>query len=100
MAAAPLPPGDTGLPILGETLTLLKNGFAFVEAGARKHGPIFRTHVFFRPTAVITGPSASGLFIDSRRVQRKASMPGHIQTLFAGRSLPLLDGLRAHVWRR
>jgi cytochrome P450 len=92
MAGAPLPPGDTGLPILGETLTLLKNGFAFVEAGARKHGPIFKTNVFFRPTAVITGPNASGLFIDSSRVQRKGAMPGHIQTLFAGRSLPLLDG--------
>lgn len=92
MAEAPLPPGDTGLPLLGETLTLLKNGFAFVEAGALKHGPIFKTNVFFRPTAVITGPKASGLFIDSTRVQRTGSMPDHIQTLFAGRSLPLLDG--------
>jgi cytochrome P450 len=92
MADAPLPPGNTGLPLLGETLTLLKNGFAFVEAGARKHGPIFKTNVFFRPTAVITGPNASGLFIDSSRVQRRGSMPHHIQTLFAGRSLPLLDG--------
>ena len=92
MEGAPLPPGDTGLPLLGETLTLLRNGFAFVEAGARKHGPIFKTNVFFRPTAVITGPNASGLFIDSNRVQRSGAMPGHIQTLFAGRSLPLLDG--------
>lgn len=92
MEGAPLPPGQTGLPILGETLTLLKNGFAFVEAGARKHGPIFKTNVFGRTTAVITGPNASGLFIDSGRVQRSGSMPAHIQTLFAGRSLPLLDG--------
>ena len=92
MEGAPLPPGETGLPLLGETLTLLKNGFAFVEAGARKHGPIFKTNVFFRPTAVITGPNASGLFIDASRVQRSGAMPAHIQTLFAGRSLPLLDG--------
>ena len=92
MEGAPLPPGETGLPLLGETLTLLKNGFAFVEAGARKHGPIFKTNIFFRPTAVITGPNASGLFIDASRVQRSGAMPAHIQTLFAGRSLPLLDG--------
>src|SRR5437762_956182 len=92
MEGAPLPPGETGLPLLGETLTLLKNGFAFVETGARQHGPIFKTNVFFRPTAVITGPNASGLFIDASRVQRSGAMPAHIQTLFAGRSLPLLDG--------
>ncbi len=92
MAGAPLPPGRTGLPVLGETLTALKDGFAFVEAGARKHGPIFRTHLFGRATAVITGPDASALFIDSARVQREGAMPPHIETLFAGRSLPLLDG--------
>jgi hypothetical protein len=67
MEGAPLPPGETGLPLLGETLTLLKNGFAFVEAGARKHGPIFKTNVFFRPTAVTTGPNAgcgrNGVFL-------------------------------------
>ena len=92
MAGAPLPPGDMGLPVLGETLTLLKNGFAFVEAGAKRHGPIFKTRLFGRATAVITGPEASALFIDSSRVQRAGAMPPHIETLFAGRSLPLLDG--------
>lgn len=92
MADAPLPPGETGLPILGETLSMLKNGFAFVEAGARKHGPIFKTKVFGKTTAVISGPNASALFIDSSRVQRSGAMPPHIETLFAGRSLPLLDG--------
>ena len=88
-----LPPGGgLGLPIIGETGKLLKNGFAFVEAGARIHGPIFQASLFGRPTAVITGPDASGLFIDPSRVQRSGAMPPHIQTLFAGRSLPLLDG--------
>ncbi len=92
MPGAPLPPGGTGPPLLGETLTALKNGFAFVEAGARKHGPIFKTNLFGRKTAVITGPEASALFIDSSRVERAGAMPSHIETLFAGRSLPLLDG--------
>ena len=92
MADAPLPPGETGLPILGETLSMLKNGFGFVEAGARKHGPIFQTKVFGKATAVISGPNASGLFIDASRVQRSGAMPPHIETLFAGKSLPLLDG--------
>ena len=89
---APLPPGKMGLPLLGETLEALKNGFAFVEEGARRHGPIFKTSLFGRKTVVVTGPEASALFVDSSRVERSGAMPPHIQTLFAGKSLPLLDG--------
>ncbi len=92
MSELPLPPGDPELPGLGGTLKLLKNGFAFVDEGTRRHGPVFRTQLFGRPTAVITGPDASTVFIDSARVQRSGAMPAHIETLFAGRSLPLLDG--------
>ena len=88
-----LPPGDgPGLPILGQTLTMLKNGFAFVEEGARRHGPIFQAKVFGKRTAIVTGPDASGLFIDADRVQRSGGMPPHIEALFGGRALPLLDG--------
>jgi cytochrome P450 len=92
MADAPLPPGSPGLPLLGDTLKFLKDGFKYVEDGARRHGPVFRTSLFGRPTAVVTGPEASGLFVDAGRVQRADAMPAHIETLFAGRSLPLLDG--------
>src|SRR5262245_46320407 len=91
-ANAPLPPSVPGLPLVGGTLRFLKNGFAFVEEGARAHGPVFATNLFGKPTAIITGPDASGLFIDSSRVQRSGSMPPHSQTLFGGESLPLLDG--------
>ena len=90
--AKPLPPGSRGLPLLGETLLLLRDGFGFVEERARRHGPIFRTHILGRPTAVITGPEATALFIDARKVQREGAMPPHIQLLFGGRALPVLDG--------
>jgi cytochrome P450 len=91
-APRPLPPGSSGLPLLGETHLLLRDGFGFVEERARRHGPIFRTRILGRKTAVITGPDATALFIDSRKVQREDSMPAHIQTLFGGRALPVLDG--------
>jgi cytochrome P450 len=88
-----LPPGDgPGLPVLGRTLTMLKNGFAFVEEGARRHGPIFQAKVFGKRTAIVTGTEASELFIDADRVQRSGGMPPHIEALFGGRALPLLDG--------
>jgi cytochrome P450 len=89
--AAPLPPGSTGLPLLGETLPFLKDGFGFVASRTARHGPIWQTRILGRRTAVLAGPDASGRFIDSE-VQRAGAMPPHVQELFGGSSLPLLDG--------
>ena len=94
-----LPPGSSGLPVLGETLTFLKNGFAFVEQRAQKLGPVYRTRILGRPTAVIVGPDASGEFINNVDVQRAGAMPPHIQTLFGGQALPILDG-EQHLERK
>lgn len=90
--ALPLPPGRSGLPYLGELPAFLKDGYAFVEDRARRYGPVFRTKILGRPTAVISGPDASGKFIDQSVIQREGAMPAHIQLLFGGRSLPVLDG--------
>jgi retinoid hydroxylase len=95
----PLPPGSSGLPLLGETLAFAKNPFRFIDDRLAKHGRIFRTNVLGRNTAVIAGPEAAGRFIDTNSVARADSMPPHVQQLFAGRSLPLLDG-DAHRTRK
>src|SRR5579864_6315360 len=89
--AAPLPPGGGGLPLLGETLPFLKDVFGFVASRTARHGPIWQTRILGRRTAVLAGPDASGRFIDSE-VQRAGAMPPHVQELFGGSSLPLLDG--------
>ena len=91
-ARSPLPPGRMGLPLLGETLAFAKNPFRFIDERLAAHGNVFRSHVLGRPTVVIAGPDATGHFIDPERVMREGSMPPHIQGLFGGRSLPLLDG--------
>jgi len=92
MAKAPLPPGRSGLPLIGETLSFVSNGFQFVEDRANQYGPVFRTNILGRQTAVITTPDASTVWIDPEKIFREGSMPPHIQQLFGGRSLPLLDG--------
>jgi cytochrome P450 len=91
-AEAPLPPGRRGLPFLGEITKFLADGFGFVEERTRRLGPVFKTRILGRPTAVIVGPDAAGRFIDESHVQREGAMLPHIQTLFGGRSLPVLDG--------
>jgi retinoid hydroxylase len=92
MSTAPLPPGRGGLPLLGETLAFAKNPFRFLDERLAAHGRIFRTNVLGRKTVVVAGPEAVGRFIDGSVVMREGSMPPHVQELFGGRSLPLLDG--------
>ena len=87
-----LPPGSAGLPLLGETLSFAKNPFAFIDERFAKHGRIFRSRILGRNAVVIAGPDAAGQFIDPTKVERNDSMPPHVQQLFAGKSLPLLDG--------
>ncbi|MEZ0310661.1 MAG: cytochrome P450 [Myxococcota bacterium] len=91
---AQLPPGHDGLPVLGETLRFLGNIFGFVGDGARRHGPVFRSRILGRRTAVLSGPEATDAFVDPERVQRSGAMPPNIQTLFGGESLPVLDGAK------
>jgi cytochrome P450 len=92
IASRPLPPGRHGLPLLGETLAFAKNPFRFIDERLAAHGRVFRSHVLGRPTVVLAGPDATSRFIDPELVMREGSMPPHIQEMFGGRSLPLLDG--------
>jgi len=92
-------PGSNGLPLLGETLAFAKNPFRFIEQRLAAHGRMFRTSVLGRKAVVLAGADAAGRFIDSSVVMREGSMPPHVQELFGGRSLPLLDG-DAHKTRK
>lgn len=95
----PLPPGRNGIPLLGETLAFARNPFRFIEERLTAHGRIFRSNVLGRKTVVVAGADAAGKFIDPNLVMREGSMPPHVQELFGGRSLPLLDG-EVHAARK
>lgn len=95
----PLPPGSGGLPLLGETLGFLKDPYAFVQKRFRRYGPVFRSHLFGRKTAVIVGPESAEHFIDAALIERHGSQPGPVYRLFAGPSLPHLDGSE-HSFRK
>ena len=94
-----LPPGRDGLPLLGETLSFAKNPFRFIEERLAAHGRLFRSNVLGRKTVVVAGAEAAGQFIDPSIIMREGSMPPHVQELFGGRSLPLLDG-ETHAARK
>jgi cytochrome P450 len=86
------PAGRKGLPLLGETMAFAKNPFRFIEERLAAHGSVFRSNVLGRDTVVLAGPEATTQFVDDARIMREGSMPPHVQELFGGKSLPLLDG--------
>jgi len=92
-------PGSSGLPLLGQTLGFLKDCFGFIERGAAQHGPVFRTSILGRSTAIIVGPEACARWIDPECIERVGAMPPHVKELFGGESLPSLDGA-AHANRK
>src|SRR5262245_6128804 len=87
----PLPPGSSGLPLLGETLPFLRDPFGFIQA-RMGGGAIARTHLLGQNAVLLAGPDACEKWLDENLVQRDGSFPPHVLKLFGGRSLPLLDG--------
>ena len=60
-----LPPGSTGLPLLGETLDFMKDPFRFLERKVMAHGPISKTSLLGKKTAVMSGCSSSNFPVSS-----------------------------------
>jgi cytochrome P450 len=95
-----LPPGRSGLPLLGETLAFMGDIFGFVRQRLEQHGPVFRTHLLGHPTAILAGPAACEAWLDDDKIQREGAFPDNLQALFGGKGiLPLLDG-DAHAERK
>lgn len=88
-----LPPGSSGLPLLGETLPFLSDMFGFIKARTERHGPVFRSNILGQPTAFISGPEVCEQWLDENKIQRAGSFPPPVLKLFGGPGiLPVMDG--------
>src|SRR4029078_7538764 len=88
-----LPPGTSGLPLLGETLPFMKDMFGVIHARTQRHGPVFRSPILATPTAFSSGPEVCARWLDEKQVQREGSFPAPVQKLFGGAGvLPMVDG--------
>jgi len=59
-----LPPGSFGLPLIGESLSFLLDPH-FAQKRKAKYGSIFRTHIFGRPTVIMSGFAANRFILSS-----------------------------------
>ncbi|MBX7115387.1 MAG: cytochrome P450 [Myxococcaceae bacterium] len=88
----PLPPGTTGLPIFGETLAIADDMTGFLRERSARYGRIFRSNVFFRDVAFVSGPDAAAALLDPSRVDRAGGHPNHVRELFGGTNINMYNG--------
>jgi retinoid hydroxylase len=100
-AANPLPPGNDGLPLLGETLAFASNPFGFIHQRHARFGDVFRTNILGSQTVFFVGPTLAETYLDPTKIERKGAMPANLTALFGGNPdiVPLLDG-EAHARRK
>lgn len=86
----PLPPGSFGLPIIGETISFLRDP-NFTENRHKQYGPIFKTHLFGRPTVMLIGAEANRLLLTENQYFA-ISWPHSTKVLLGPASLSVQTG--------
>ena len=86
----PLPPGNFGLPFIGETLPFVKDTSTFLQERFQRFGPIFKTRLFGDPVVCFGGHEAFSFFMDDRYFTRRDSSPKHIRELLNPDALPFI----------
>jgi len=93
--SARLPPGSTGLPLVGETLRLISayktpNPEPFIDDRVARHGSgVFTTHIFGERTVFSADPAFNRLLLAAEGRAVGCSYPSSIATLLGPHSLLL-----------
>jgi len=98
MTSQLLPPGNLGLPVLGETLSFLRDP-DFATKRHQQHGSIFKSQLFGRPTIFLKGPEANYFVLTHENKYFVVSWPPSLQQLLGPLSLALQKG-EMHIGRR
>lgn len=94
----PLPPGNFGLPVLGETLGFLRDA-QFAQKRHQRYGPIFKTRLFGKPTIFLKGATANCFIFTHENQNFSVSWPLSTKALLGPLSLALQTGTE-HQKRR
>jgi retinoid hydroxylase len=91
-SALPLPPGKSGLPWIGETISFLTDP-DFAAKRQQQYGAIFRTHIIGRPTVIMSGAAANKFILSTHfdKFSWRDGWPDNFKELL-GESLFLQEG--------
>src|ERR1700689_2872992 len=85
-------PTRRALPLIGDSLTFLKDPAGFLASRSSSLGKVFKINLFFEDVACFCGPDAFDLFLDDRYVTREAASPRHVRELMSPSAVPFLGG--------
>ncbi len=94
----PLPPGNFGLPLVGETISFL-NDENFAEKREKKYGKIYKSHIFGNPTIFLAGAEANKFLFSNENKYFTATWPKSTRILLGPGSLSVQQG-SLHQQRR
>ena len=90
-AQLPLPPGNFGLPLIGETIAFLGDRY-FADKRQEKYGSIFKTHIFGNPAAFVLGSEANSFLFANENKYFVVSWPYSTKVLLGPASLSVQTG--------
>ena len=90
-SSLPFPPGQFGLPIVGETLAFFRDR-DFAKKRHQKYGSIFKTRIFGKPTILIKGATANRFLFTNENKYFISSWPPSTRILLGSLSLAIRTG--------
>ncbi|MEC4818797.1 MAG: cytochrome P450 [Scytonema sp. PMC 1069.18] len=97
-SSLPLPPGNFGLPIIGETIDFLQNP-EFIKSHQKQYGEIFKTYLFGRQTVVTLGAEANRFLFTNEKQYLSQGYP-HSANVLVGRGSLVTQSGSEHQTRR
>ncbi len=98
LSSLPLPPGNSGLPLIGETIPFF-NDPQFHQKRLAKYGKLYRTQVLGSPTVVAVGADANTFLFRNENKYVAATWPKSTRILLGASSLAVIGGA-VHTTRR
>jgi cytochrome P450 len=99
VASLPLPPGRSGLPLLGETLEFVQSPIGFINKRRAQYGDVFRTSILGDDTVIVGTPDANRWVFSGENKYLTSKWNKAISLLLGAEGVAMLTG-EAHAKRR
>ncbi|PVD29648.1 hypothetical protein C0Q70_08903 [Pomacea canaliculata] len=96
----PLPPGTMGCPFIGESLELCRKGSDFFSERLKRYGPVYKTHIFGKPTVRVVGASNVRPVLMGEHHSVSSQWPSSVTQLVGSKALLSLTGDEHRVVRQ